>query len=293
MRKLASLPILLLAAIVALALTGCNDDATATRVAGAGDGTWTMLVYLCGSDLESEGGMAGMDMEEMESASTGDGVRFVVETGGAASWDNDVSPDELERYVICDGDTELVDSQPNASMGESSSNAQAVLDAIDSAVVYKVNGSNHPDASGLSTYYPLQVQNSSELKLFRDVCTSANYLGLVDKVAYGFANDGDVTLLDVWDGVDEVSGTVGRPGKRLQEGDVIAPVYDCYDLDGNEVDPYVGDEYTYSQDDRAGFNLLFDGNYYYGFSIDDVFGNYYLTDVTSFSIEGDQVYFTE
>ena len=91
---------------------------TSTKQMGE-DGTWTVFVYLCGSDLESDGGMAAMDMEEMASASTDDNVRFVVETGGAGSWDNDVSADELGRYVICGGETELVDSEPNANMGDS------------------------------------------------------------------------------------------------------------------------------------------------------------------------------
>ena len=84
------------------------------------EGTWTIIVYLCGSDLESENGMASMDMEEMERASTGSDVKFVLETGGANSWENGVSRRKLERYVICDGKAERVDSLAMANMGESS-----------------------------------------------------------------------------------------------------------------------------------------------------------------------------
>ena len=35
------------------------------------DGTWTVFVYLCGSDLESDGGMGTDDLEEMMSAENG------------------------------------------------------------------------------------------------------------------------------------------------------------------------------------------------------------------------------
>lgn len=361
-------------------------------------------MYLCGSDLESESGMATMDMDEMAAASTGQNVKFVVETGGATSWNSGVSSDALGRYVITGGQAELVDSEANADMGDSetlssflkwgvqnypaanmglvlwdhgsgsingvcfdensdydslllkeldaslcsvradmtepfefigfdaclmstvetanlmsvhanyliaseetepgygwdytaigkyldenpnangselgkvvcdsfyescdeigcadeatlsvvdlskisevattfdayakdlyelteqnadfsdiaraiasadnfggnnrsegytnmvdlagiveagksdSGNAQAVLDAIDSAVVYEVNGSDHANASGLATYYPLEVQGSSELTIFQDVCVSPYYLGLVNKIAYGYVN---------------------------------------------------------------------------------------------------------
>ena len=46
-------------------------------------GTWTIFVYLCGSDLESGDGMGTDDINEMMSATGSDNVRFVVETGGA------------------------------------------------------------------------------------------------------------------------------------------------------------------------------------------------------------------
>ncbi len=698
MKRLKSLPILLVLACLLLALSACGDsegagtatvsDAPGPRSARSStspmgeDGTWTVFVYMCGSDLESENGMGGMDMEEMAAASTGENVRFVVETGGANSWENDVSSDQLGRYVISDGQAELVDSEDNANMGDSSTladflkwgvqnypaanmglvlwdhgggsiggvcydeksdydslrlkeldaalcsvrgqmtepfefigldaclmgtietanlmsahanylvaseetepgygwdytaigdylgenpeangadlgkvicdsfyasceavdsqngatlsvvdltkigqvtsafdayakdiydmteqgsefkgvareiasadnyggnnrsegytnmvdlagivaagkddsgNAQAVLDAIDSAVVYKKNGSDHPDASGLSSYYPLQVQGSEELKVFKDICVSPSYLGLVDKVAKGHVdagsidgydntelveqsqNDwtgddytedeegnysydegaaesesfwdfldepteeegessaisfaaepklddegtfgftlsedglenaesvealvfmgsdqeneiicigettdvngdwetgeftdnfdgswfsladgqvlstyivgqadgyvlfttpvllngeqkylrfmwdyqsGEVTILDVWDGIDQASGAAGRQGQKLKAGDKVVPLYDSYDLDGNDLGPYQGSEYVYADGDQISFGQLFDGDYYYSFSIDDIYGNYLLTDVVSFSVSGDEVTFS-
>ena len=56
-------------------------------------GTWTVFVYMCGSDLESDGGMASADIEEMEKSSAGGNVKFVVQTGGAYYWENDVDED--------------------------------------------------------------------------------------------------------------------------------------------------------------------------------------------------------
>ena len=85
------------------------------------DGTWTIFVYMCGSDLESVDSSGTEDMEEMLQASTGDRVRFVVQTGGAEAWTaGKVDPDKLDRFVIQDGNMEKVDSQPGASMGDGS-----------------------------------------------------------------------------------------------------------------------------------------------------------------------------
>ncbi|MGN0688354.1 MAG: clostripain-related cysteine peptidase [Oscillospiraceae bacterium] len=82
------------------------------------DGTWTIFVYLCGTDLESSGGFATMDMLEMIYASTGSDVKFVVQTGGTQQWQNEaVTSDGLYRYMISDGEINLVDEQRAASMG--------------------------------------------------------------------------------------------------------------------------------------------------------------------------------
>ena len=373
---------------------------------------WTILVYICGADLESEAACATDNMQAMLDARTGANIRYVVQTGGAAAWNNGADPDELDRFLITEGSSAIVDRQPLASMGEPetlaafirwglaaypaahtglvlwdhgsgsingvcfdeldddnsltlrdldtalggtagllpggfdfigfdaclmstvetaailapyakcmvasqeiepgsgwdyeaigrflnvnpgadaaalgtaicdsyyanciacesediatlalvdlskigalqsafdayaknlfeatevdadfapiarsiaaaenfggnnrsegytnmvdlgaligagedwSENARAARSALDDAVVYSVRGSNHRQASGLSVYYPLSVQGSMELGIFRDICPSSYYLSLVDKIAYGYASGGD------WDSYD-------------------------------------------------------------------------------------------
>ena len=86
--------------------------------AASAEGDWTIFVYLCGSDLESEYAFASDNMQEMIDACTGSNVRFVVETGGACAWNNGVSADTLDRYAIAVGRRDLVARQPLAGMGE-------------------------------------------------------------------------------------------------------------------------------------------------------------------------------
>lgn len=82
-------------------------------------GTWTVFVYLCGSNLESSKGYASGDMEEMIESSANDDIQFVVETGGSTKWFNDVSADKNQRYVIKNGKANLVEEIDSASMGDS------------------------------------------------------------------------------------------------------------------------------------------------------------------------------
>ena len=89
-------------------------------IAAASDGKWTIFVYVCGSDLESDNGAATADIEEMLSAKASDNVRFVVETGGASEWQNDVDASSLQRYVIENGKMELADEASISNMGDAS-----------------------------------------------------------------------------------------------------------------------------------------------------------------------------
>jgi len=606
--------------------------------------SWTILVYICGSDLESESALATQNMQEMISAYTSPNIRFLVETGGASAWNNGASPLELDRFLITEGRSMIVDRQPLASMAESntlrdflrwgiaaypsdhfalvlwdhgsgsingvcfdelydsdslslrdignalggvsdllpnglafigfdaclmstvetaailapyarymvasqeiepgsgwdyaaighflsakpgadpadvcaaicdgyydncivneceegatlsvtdlgripalreafdtyaknlyestdsaadyapvarsiaasdnyggnnhsegytnmidlgglidagasvSEHAKEARDALNAAIVYAVNGTDHRQASGLSTYYPLSVQGSEELKIFRDVCISTHYLALVDKVAFGYANGGSwnnyqsgtewnadnvpqgqssaisfydppaldangvygfilseeglnntasvqavvyleepqeddsiclgytsdvqvdwqtglvednfdgywfslpdgqflcvylidqcdgydlftspveingarknlrfswdyatgrVEIMGVWDGVDE-NGVAGRPGESLKHGDRIVPLYDAFSNRTNEQYLYRGEAYDWGSGDVLSFQMLPDGEYYYGFCINDIYGGYYMTDFVNFTVDNGSIFY--
>ncbi|MCR5791951.1 MAG: hypothetical protein K6G65_02170 [Lachnospiraceae bacterium] len=84
----------------------------------ADDGSWTVFVYLCGTDLESQSGMGTADMKEMIKSSHSKKVRFVVQTGGTDGWNYDKVDDaSLQRFVIRNGKVKKVDERELASMG--------------------------------------------------------------------------------------------------------------------------------------------------------------------------------
>jgi len=99
-----------------------------------------------------------------------------------------------------DGYTNMVDMGGLIAAGERyAPSAGAVLSALEDAVAYNVTGNLHPNASGLSIYYPLEVQGSSEMSVFTDVCISPYYLSFVDRQNYGSVNSGNT------DGYDDSS----------------------------------------------------------------------------------------
>lgn len=72
-----------------------------TKLRGSGDDKVTVLVYMCGADLESDYGMATSDINEMAYAEQSDKVNVILETGGAKKWQNSViSADTLQRWKV-------------------------------------------------------------------------------------------------------------------------------------------------------------------------------------------------
>lgn len=81
--------------------------------------SWTVFVYLCGSDLESNGGAATKDLAEMVGGAGSDNISFVVETGGAKQWaTRGISTSKLGRYLVQNGAIMEVGSASAADMGD-------------------------------------------------------------------------------------------------------------------------------------------------------------------------------
>ena len=90
-------------------------------VADLGD-AWTIMMYICGSNLESENGLASMDIDEILSVNgQPDDINIIMETGGSKSWTNtQISSSKLGRFHV-DNKTLIKDAEiSNASMGKTS-----------------------------------------------------------------------------------------------------------------------------------------------------------------------------
>ena len=94
------------------------DRKTRDQEIPMGEGDWTIFVYLCGSDLESDGGAASDDIEEALAACSSQNVRVVYQTGGSSYWYQDISDNKLERFLLKNGELQKVGERPNANMGD-------------------------------------------------------------------------------------------------------------------------------------------------------------------------------
>lgn len=135
---------LLLAGVMTLSLTACSDEDyedtsaaaatdtttvadTVAETTAVEDGSWAIYWYLCGSDLESNGGFATNDLSELMEVELPENVNVVIETGGSAVWQNDLmDAEKLQRWLYNSEGLQLVDEQPSASMGE----AQTLADFL-------------------------------------------------------------------------------------------------------------------------------------------------------------------
>ncbi|MFV0464792.1 MAG: clostripain-related cysteine peptidase [Lachnospiraceae bacterium] len=83
------------------------------------EGSWAIYWYMCGSDLESDGGFATKDLEEMLSVTLPENVQIIIETGGTTVWQNDlISADELGRYLYAGNTLSKISAEPDANMSD-------------------------------------------------------------------------------------------------------------------------------------------------------------------------------
>ena len=57
-----------------------------TQILGGGRDTWTFMIYMCGTDLESKSAMASNDMQEMAKATLNPNINIILYTGGCKQW---------------------------------------------------------------------------------------------------------------------------------------------------------------------------------------------------------------
>ena len=96
-----------------------SEAGRAPRVHPLGDGedTVTIMVYMCGSDLESDGGAATADINEMLYATPSQNVQVILQTGGASEWQNSVvDADTCQRWLASGGELTLLDDAGQQNM---------------------------------------------------------------------------------------------------------------------------------------------------------------------------------
>ena len=112
---------LLLSLAMGLSLFACGGEGSGgnTPAPEPGDGSWAVYWYLCGSDLETNGGFATIDLMEMMEIPLPENVNVIIQTGGAAVWQNEyIDPSKLQRWLYNSEGLQLLEEQDTANMGD-------------------------------------------------------------------------------------------------------------------------------------------------------------------------------
>lgn len=99
--------------LTAVALILCLPSQTSAR------DSWTVYLYMCGSDLESNYGYATKNLDALKSVKLPENVKFLIETGGAEKWHSkDIPSDALGLYVYDNTGFHELEQLPDANMSE-------------------------------------------------------------------------------------------------------------------------------------------------------------------------------
>lgn len=71
-----------------VASVSSNARSKRTVLKGNGEDKATIMIYMCGTDLESKSSMATYDLQEIIKANISEKVNIIIETGGTAKWQN-------------------------------------------------------------------------------------------------------------------------------------------------------------------------------------------------------------
>ena len=99
-----------------------------TTILGGGQDTVTILVYMCGTDLESQSGMGTSDLMEMTKANIAQNVNLLVYTGGCKRWNNQVVSSSVNQIykVETGGLARLVENAGSPAMTNPSTLAEYI-----------------------------------------------------------------------------------------------------------------------------------------------------------------------
>jgi hypothetical protein len=89
-----------------------------TEILGNGNDVVTLMMYMCGTDLESKYAMASKDIQEMCASTLSDNLNVIIYTGGTKTWQNSVisnSKNQIYR-VVNNGLQKIEDNMGNGSM---------------------------------------------------------------------------------------------------------------------------------------------------------------------------------
>ncbi len=152
-----------------IGLTGVRDFYTEKK----GDGTdvHTIMMYIIGSDLETQGGFASTDISEMLSAKFGDNINLILMTGGSHTWhEKKINSATCQYWQIKNGELLSINNnvgQLNMASPQTLTNfiqdSVSMFPATRYSIILWDHGGGTISGFGLDEYYEGSILTLSDL----------------------------------------------------------------------------------------------------------------------------------
>jgi hypothetical protein len=192
-----------------------------------------------------------------------------------------ISPNECQRWVIQDGNSEEVYSSDKVNMGDE----EALADFLQWGIL------QYPSA-GMGLILWDHGSDSINGLCFDELYDNDSLLlKEIDAALYSVYDDMSayiivyLILIRLYSGYDDMSAPFSFTGFDA----CLMATLSVIDL--SKMDDLIEAFDTYA---KALYNLTEnDGDYLYAFCINDIYGNYYMTDPLSLSVSGEDIYFDD
>jgi hypothetical protein len=177
-----------------------------------GTDTATVMVYMCGADLESQSGMASRDIQEMLNAGVSDKINVLLYTGGSTAWHNSsISASTNEIFKVQGNSLIRLKDAGNECMTDPSTLSSFIQYSVQTAPAnrYELIFWDHGGGSTMGYGYDEKHQNEGSMSLSQirqavvnsgvkfdfigfDAClmaTAENALALSDQADYLIASE--------------------------------------------------------------------------------------------------------
>lgn len=131
------------------------------------DKTYTYMMYLNGTDLETRYGMATYDLAEMTKVGSNENMNFIVQTGGTAQWNNDhIDAGQCQRWLVKHNDLEKLKDVGNENFGDPATLTDFITWTVENypADKYVLNFWNH-GGGPIYGYAKDELHNGDSLSL--------------------------------------------------------------------------------------------------------------------------------
>ena len=197
-----------------------------------GKDSWSIFIYMTGSDLVSNYQSATKDIQEMLVAKCNNpNVNIIIQTGGCGKWHTEgIDVSNLGRYRIKGDKLEKIDTVDLASMGKASTLYNYLewgvtnYPAEHMAVIFWDHGSGYEKngCNGISIFSPLSLMSMSDFNICRNALISPYWINILVAIpAYSMQREAKVYganisyTINEWENSDVLDQWFALPDGQL------------------------------------------------------------------------------